>query len=160
MLYLDQRPRITRELHELNQRPAAVTTSSRETRESQHAPANDEIALPGGASLGVSAECPCCGARLNSRRAKVDLDTNTLLIRGLGARLQPTEAELLSVLLRRAPGLVSHDGIITSVWGAAETRNASNMVKTYVCSLNKKLRPLGARIENIFDRGYRFVEAA
>lgn len=104
--------------------------------------------------------CPTCGAGLKSQQIQVDLDTNTLLIRGQCVYLRAKEAELLSVLVRRAPGVVTCDTLVARLWGVNEPIDAKKNIEVHICRLRRALKPVGAAIINIFNVGYRFEAGA
>ncbi len=101
-------------------------------------------------------KCPCCGQATTPVDAvTVGLQENRLVYRGQSIPLWPRLAELAFVLARRMPETVSYDTIISAMWGEAEGTDASNSVKVAVHELRPKLAPLGLRIVNTKDRGYR-----
>ena len=104
----------------------------------------------------TSSNCPCCGAALQNQRATVDLNTNSFLFRGRAIRMRPREAELLSLLVDRAPTVVPHDSLIAALWGQAEPGCAEKNIQVQICRLRKYLKGTGASIVTTHDVGYRF----
>ena len=103
--------------------------------------------------------CPCCGAALQNRRPRVDLNANVFLFKGVQIHLSPTQAELMETLIRRAPGIVSHDTLIRHLWGQDEPADPRKNIQVHVCRLRVLLAPLGVSIVNVLDTGYRlYVE--
>ena len=100
--------------------------------------------------------CPTCGAGLKNQQMQVDLDTNTFLIRGQCVYLRAKEAELLSVLVDRAPAVVTHGTLTERLWGASEPGDARKNIEVHVCRLRRALAPVGCSIINVFDTGYKF----
>lgn len=100
--------------------------------------------------------CPTCGAGLKNQQMRVDLDTNTFLIRGYCVYLRAKEAELLSILVARSPGVVTHDTLASRLWGVSEPADAAKNIQVHVCRLRRALAPFGAAIISIFNTGYRF----
>ena len=105
----------------------------------------------------TQSSCPCCGAALNNQRMHVDLDTNTFLFREHSVPLGPVQAEVLEVLVRRSPGVVSNDAMIRAVWGIDEPVHAKKNVEVHIYKLRKHLAPAGVAIKNIFGVGYQLV---
>lgn len=103
--------------------------------------------------------CPCCGAELQNQQPRVDLNANVFLLRGVQIPLSPTQAELMETLIRRAPGVVTHDTLIRHLWGSDEPADPLRNIRVHVCRLRVLLAPLGVSIINVLDVGYRlFVE--
>ena len=103
--------------------------------------------------------CPCCGAELQNQRPRVDLNANVFLHKGAQIHLSPTQAELMETLIRRAPGIVSHDTLIRHLWGQDEPADPRKNIQVHVCRLRVLLAPLGVSIVNVLDTGYRlYVE--
>lgn len=105
----------------------------------------------------ASGVCPCCGAALQNQRLRIDLNTNTFLYKTHSIPLRAREAELLSVLIDRSPGVVAHDTIVRCVWGQNEPGDPEKNIQVTICRLRKKLKGTGASILNVFEVGYRFV---
>lgn len=100
--------------------------------------------------------CPTCGGALKNQHMRVDLDTNTFLIRGRCIFLRGKEAELLSVLVQRAPGVVAHDTLVARLWGVEEPEDARQNIAIHVGRLRRALETVGATIESVYGVGYRF----
>jgi DNA-binding winged helix-turn-helix (wHTH) protein len=102
--------------------------------------------------------CPTCGSLLRDQQAHVDLNTNTFVLRDQQVQLMPRMAELLEVLLRRAPAVVPHETIWVQLYGTvSEPQDMQRAITTCICRLRDVLRPLGADIQNVARVGYRFV---
>lgn len=99
--------------------------------------------------------CPCCGAEVRADKPIVDLNTNTVTFNGRSAKLQPQEAEILSVIAARHPATVSRDYLIRRIWGALEPDNARNNISVRVTFMRKKLAPLGLGIKTVWRTGLR-----
>lgn len=99
--------------------------------------------------------CPTCGGKLKNQQMRVDLDTNTFLIRGQCIYLRAKEAELLAVLVKRA-GVIPHDTIVARLWGIDEPQYARCIIAIYVRRLRQALETVGATIESVYGVGYRF----
>ena len=101
--------------------------------------------------------CPTCGGPLAEKpKPLVDLSSNTILAKGQAVKVQGKAAELMEVLAKRFPAVVSHDAIGLALYGA--DGGSENSIKTTVCKLRKDLSKVGFGIENISGRGYRLVE--
>jgi DNA-binding response OmpR family regulator len=70
--------------------------------------------------------------------------------------LTPREAAVLAVLMRRHPGIVGKDEMLTQVWGP-EFHGDANIVDVYVGHLRRKLAAAhaGVRITNLRGLGFR-----
>lgn len=104
--------------------------------------------------------CPCCGGTIKNVTARVDLDFNVLLAEDKVVELENREAEMLHVLLKASPRLVTYDTLIMKVWGLNEPYDANNTIKTYRCKLMRKLQQnkiCSFTIKRIWARGYALV---
>ncbi len=87
---------------------------------------------------------------------KIYLDTREVFLFGERVKLTPIEYELLAKLARDEGHLVNQDDLLEHVWGA-EYRGDSNLLKTYIYRLRKKLEhgTEGRFIVNERGFGYR-----
>lgn len=103
--------------------------------------------------------CPTCGHEITQPESKpaltVDLRENMAVAGYLGARLRPREAEILAVLLENAPKSVSAQYLEACVVGLTEEYRARGWTYKLICSLRKKIAPMGAKIKNIHGVGYQ-----
>lgn len=98
--------------------------------------------------------CPTCGQALATSGLLVDLAQNRVSHKGQMASLVPSEAEILTVLLRAAPRPVNAELLANALWGALADQRSSNVISVHVCRLRKKLAPLDIHIETHWGRGY------
>jgi DNA-binding response OmpR family regulator len=86
----------------------------------------------------------------------LDPITGACTAAGTRIELTPREAALLAVLMRRHPGLVGKDELLTEVWGSDFERDP-NIVDVYVGHLRRKLTGAvaGVRIANLRGHGFR-----
>ena len=104
--------------------------------------------------------CPCCGQEMPRNGLVVSLDTNTVVVRGLHARLTPRLTEILAILAERMPAPVMHDTLISRLWGINESEHSADTLKVQVCLLRQALAPLGLRIVTYRTRGFALVDGA
>jgi len=93
-------------------------------------------------------------------RLKIDFDRREVWIEGKLVNLRPTEYRLLYHLVQNAGWVVSHDQILTNVWGY-EYRDQPHYVRLYINYLRKKLEEDPANPKYILTErstGYRFVD--
>lgn len=107
------------------------------------------------AKLPTPTICPCCKSAISVKIPIVDLNTNTVSWQGKSTKLRPCGAELLSLLARRSPGMVSHEQIIIHLWGDDEGEDAMATVKVHMCHLRKSVAPMGIGITSIWGSGYK-----
>jgi two-component system KDP operon response regulator KdpE len=90
---------------------------------------------------------------------QVNLAAHTVVRGEAPLRLTPTEWRLLEVLLRNHDRLVTHQTLLTEVWGPQYT-NDSGYVRLYIGQLRKKLEPQPS-VPRYFitepGMGYRFA---
>ena len=91
---------------------------------------------------------------------KLDFDRHEVWLDGRLINLRPTEYRLLYYLVQNAGWVVSHDQILTNVWGY-EYRDQPHYVRLYINYLRQKLEKDPANpIYILTERGlgYRFVD--
>ncbi|HQZ70570.1 MAG: response regulator transcription factor [Anaerolineae bacterium] len=92
----------------------------------------------------------------------IDFATREVIARGQRLKLRPTEWRLLYHLVQNAGWLLTHDIILSKVWGP-EYLGQDNYVRLYVTYLRQKIEPQPGHPKYILtDRGvgYRFVDFA
>lgn len=93
-------------------------------------------------------------------RLKLDFDRREVWLEGKLVKLRPTEYRLLYHLVQNAGWVVTHDQILTKVWGY-EYRDEPHYVRLYINYLRKKLEEDPANPKYILTErgiGYRFVD--
>ncbi|NTY38137.1 MULTISPECIES: response regulator [Burkholderia cepacia complex] len=107
------------------------------------------------------------GGRLDAVRVHfgdvtVDLGDRQVLRDGARVHLSPIEYRLLAVLAHHAGRLLTHDRLLSEVWGAAHGKDAHDL-RVYVGHLRRKLECDPRRPEYIVTEmgvGYRLAGAA
>ena len=101
--------------------------------------------------------CPCCGAKIKpERQFLVSLDYNTVICKGLAIKVTPTQAELLFVLQKAYPRIVTTDSLIQQVW--ANRIEDDHLLRTMVYQTNLKIKALGYCVRSTRTRGYRLEQ--
>jgi two-component system KDP operon response regulator KdpE len=93
-------------------------------------------------------------------RLKIDFDRREIWLEGSLVKLRPTEYRLLYHLVQNAGWVISHDQILTKVWGY-EYRDEPHYVRLYINYLRQKLEKDPADPKYILTErgvGYRFVD--
>ncbi|OQX65483.1 MAG: DNA-binding response regulator [Chloroflexi bacterium] len=93
-------------------------------------------------------------------RLKIDFDRREIWLEGKIVKLRPTEYRLLYHLVQNAGWVVTHDQLLTKVWGY-EYRDEPHYVRLYINYLRKKLEADPANPRYILTErgvGYRFVD--
>lgn len=91
---------------------------------------------------------------------KLDFDRHEVWLDGKLVNLRPTEYRLLYYLVQNAGWVVSHDQILTNVWGY-EYQDQPHYVRLYINYLRQKLENDPANPKYILTErglGYRFVD--
>jgi two-component system KDP operon response regulator KdpE len=91
---------------------------------------------------------------------KIDFDRREVWLDGKLVKLRPTEYRLLYHLVQNAGWVVSHEQLLTKVWGY-EYRDEPHYVRLYINYLRKKLEKDPANPKYILTErgvGYRFVD--
>jgi DNA-binding response OmpR family regulator len=93
-------------------------------------------------------------------RLKIDFDRREVWLNGELVSLRPTEYRLLYHLVKNAGWVITHDQLLTKVWGY-EYRDEPHYVRLYINYLRKKLEEDPANPKYILTErgvGYRFVD--
>jgi two-component system KDP operon response regulator KdpE len=83
----------------------------------------------------------------------IDLDARRVFLGGNDLHLTRTEYALLAVLANRPDSIVTHDELLSEVWGV-EYRGSSHYLHTYFGRLRKKLGDYGELLETVPGMGY------
>jgi two-component system KDP operon response regulator KdpE len=87
----------------------------------------------------------------------IDFDVHRVTLAGTPIHVTPTEFRLLSLLLRSAGRVLTHEHILRHVWGAQSTANA-NYLRVYMKKLRYKIEPEPANPKYLLNEpgiGYR-----
>jgi two-component system KDP operon response regulator KdpE len=93
-------------------------------------------------------------------RLKIDFDRREVWLEGKIVKLRPTEYRLLFHLVQNAGWVISHDQLLSKVWGY-EYRDEPHYVRLYINYLRQKLEKDPANPKYILTErgvGYRFVD--
>lgn len=93
-------------------------------------------------------------------RLKIDFDRREIWLEGKIVKLRPTEYRLLYHLVQNAGWVVTHDQLLSKVWGY-EYRDEPHYVRLYINYLRQKLEKDPADPQYILTErgmGYRFVD--
>ena len=83
----------------------------------------------------------------------IDLAERRVFIAGADLHLTKTEYAILAELARHLDAIVTHDELVTEVWGP-EYRGSNHYLHTYLGRLRKKLGEYSALIETVPGMGY------
>lgn len=95
---------------------------------------------------------------LDFGRLRMDLVRRLVTLDGQEVHLTPTEYELLRELATNADRVMTHQMLLTRVWGPA-SENSTNYLRVYINQLRRKVEPDPARPTYIITDpgiGYRF----
>ncbi len=90
----------------------------------------------------------------------VDFKRREVLVRGEPVKLRPTEFRLLYHLVNNAGWVMTHETLLSKVWGY-EYRDDTQLLRLYITYLRQKIEPDPANPKYIFNErgiGYRFVD--
>lgn len=93
-------------------------------------------------------------------RLKIDFDRREIWLEGKLVKLRPTEYRMLYHLVQNAGWVVTHDQLLTKVWGY-EYRDEPHYVRLYINYLRQKLEAIPSDPQYILTErgvGYRFVD--
>jgi two-component system KDP operon response regulator KdpE len=92
----------------------------------------------------------------------VDFQRREVLVRGERVKLRPTEYRLLYHLVNNAGWVMTHEMLLSKVWGY-EYRDDTQLLRLYITYLRQKIEPDPSHPKYIFNErgvGYRFVDFA
>ncbi len=84
---------------------------------------------------------------------KIDLEARRVFINESDLYLTRTEYAILAVLAQRLDAIVTHNELLTEVWGP-EYRGSNHYLHTYMGRLRKKLGEFGDLLETVPGMGY------
>jgi len=90
----------------------------------------------------------------------IDFNRREAIVRGERVKLRPTEYRLLYHLVNNAGWLMTHETLLSKVWGYAY-RDDTQLLRVYVTYLRQKIEPDPSNPRYIFTErgiGYRFVD--
>lgn len=92
----------------------------------------------------------------------IDLEHRRIAIEGQSVKLTPTEFRLLSILVKRAGRVVSHEELIQEVWGTDKQVSLGSL-KLYIHYLRNKIEQQPRKPQYLLAEwgiGYRFKQAS
>jgi two-component system KDP operon response regulator KdpE len=105
---------------------------------------------------GTTADAPI----VETESFTVNLATKQVTRRGMTVSLTPTEWNILELLARNRGALVTHEELLTTVWGPAYA-NETSYLRVYLAQLRRKLETDPANPRHLLTEtglGYRFKE--
>ena len=90
----------------------------------------------------------------------IDFNRREVIVRGERIKLRPTEYRLLYHLVNNAGWLMTHETLLSKVWGYAY-RDDTQLLRLYITYLRKKIEPDTSNPKYILTErglGYRFVD--
>jgi two-component system KDP operon response regulator KdpE len=91
---------------------------------------------------------------------QIDFRQREVIVDGEHVRLRPTEYRLLYHLVNNAGWVMTHDMLLSKVWGY-EYRDETGLLRLYITYLRKKIEPDPSQPRYIFTErgvGYHFVD--
>ena len=91
---------------------------------------------------------------------QIDFDRRLVIAGGAEIKLRPTEYRLLYHLVNNAGRIMTHEQLLSKVWGY-EYRDEDHYLRLYITYLRQKIEPEPAHPRYIFTErgvGYRFVD--
>jgi two-component system, OmpR family, KDP operon response regulator KdpE len=92
-------------------------------------------------------------ARIQIGELTIDLEARRVFVGESDLHLTHTEYDILAELARHLDAIVTHDELITQVWGA-EYRGSNHYLHTYLGRLRKKMGEYSELLETVTGMGY------
>ena len=109
----------------------------------------------------VEMESPAAGTAIAiDDGLQVDFQRHEVLVDGERVKLRPTEYRLLYHLVNNAGWVMTHEMLLSKVWGY-EYRDDSHLLRLYITYLRQKIEPNPSEPKYILTErgvGYRFVD--
>jgi two-component system KDP operon response regulator KdpE len=109
----------------------------------------------------VEMESPSAGSPVTiDPFLQIDFQRHEVIVNGERVKLRPTEYRLLYHLVNNAGWVMTHEMLLSKVWGH-EYRDESHLLRLYVTYLRKKIEPNPSEPRYILTErgvGYRFVD--
>jgi len=109
----------------------------------------------------VEMESPASGTLITiDEDLSADFQRHEVIVRGARVKLRPTEYRLLYHLVNNAGWVMTHEMLLSKVWGY-EYRDDSHLLRLYITYLRKKIEPSPSEPRYILTErgvGYRFVD--
>lgn len=118
----------------------------------------DELLARIRACLRHAAGQPVQEARLEFGDLRIDLAARVVTLKGQEVHLTPTEFDLLRELATNAGRVLTHQMLLSRVWGPASV-DSTNYLRVYINQLRQKIEPGSGRPRYIVTEpgiGYRF----
>jgi two-component system KDP operon response regulator KdpE len=93
-------------------------------------------------------------------RLSIDFDRREVVVNGRSIKLRPTEYRLLYHLVNNAGRLLTHETLLTKVWGR-EYRDDTQLLRLYITYLRQKIEEDPSHPRYILNErgiGYRFAD--
>ncbi len=93
---------------------------------------------------------------------KVDFSNRRVYVRGAEVRVTPIEYKLLTILVRHAGKVLTHQFLLQEVWGPKQAQNAQHL-RVFMAGLRRKLELEPARPQHLLTEqgvGYRLATDA
>jgi two-component system KDP operon response regulator KdpE len=93
-------------------------------------------------------------------RLSIDFDRREVVVNGRSIKLRPTEYRLLYHLVNNAGRLLTHETLLTKVWGR-EYRDDTQLLRLYITYLRQKIEEDPSHPKYILNErgiGYRFAD--
>ncbi len=94
---------------------------------------------------------------MSAVRPFVDETTRKLIYKNSSITLAGMEFSVMELLVRRFPGVVAHDSLISHVWPHDEPGDPAKNIQVHLAALRKRLVLIGLNVSNVYDVGYRLV---
>lgn len=104
----------------------------------------------------MTCACPVCGHDLPPHEALTfDPDSGTVMRNGHAVTLPGRQAQMFGLVYSAYPRTVSKGALMDGIYGLHAEEPGLKILAVLACHINKKLRPLGIRIDTIWARGHR-----
>jgi DNA-binding response OmpR family regulator len=99
-------------------------------------------------------DCPLCGQPITDLPVTIYRERGMAVAGGKFALLTGSETDVLTILARAFPRIVTKQAIMDGLYGDQNEEPDIKIVDVFICKLRKKIAPLGVEIDTAWGNGY------
>jgi DNA-binding winged helix-turn-helix (wHTH) protein len=105
-----------------------------------------------------SRQCPCCGGNVAAAEVLLDTQRGRVAHNGKTVHIGPSQMNIMRCLAQNWPNAASYEALHQAIWRHnARCIDPEGLMRVQVSKLRRNLRPLGIKIANARQCGYRLT---